>query len=235
MVRSASSAHLNVRSVHGCRNPRSTSAVSSAATHASAPLSSAAPGSPAPVQRLLARCRRSARRCRPACARPARPGSARRSPRRTRTRSAGCRRGSPRPARRRRRGAGQLLADHRAAPPRPARARRSAPRSPAFRAAASARSSSVSMISACQRGRRDRRAAALDASGISASGRPSPLMPVLRPAVRTRRGRAVVAHPVALGAQVPQVLRVGAHRQRHPADDRAARSPPGRRAWPGCW
>ena len=45
----------------------------------------------------------------------------------------------------------------------------------------------------------------------------------------------LVAHPVALGAQVGQVVVVGPRRQRHPLGDRDPVGLQARRAWPGCW
>ena len=99
---------------------RSTSAVSSAATTASQPLSSARAGQPGPVAGLLQRVAGQHAVADRRAGRPARPGSARRSPRRRRTRSAACRRGSPRRARPRRRGGGPAPGRPPAARPRPA-------------------------------------------------------------------------------------------------------------------
>ena len=144
------------------------------------------------------------------------PGSGRRSPRRTRTRSAGCRRGSPRRARPPRRGGASACATT-GSSTAPATRTTVGSSMPACSAATSARSSRTSVIVGVPPGRHDaepqcRRSRA----GPASSGRPSPLTSAASVGVargRRRPGRSapagqVVAHPVPLGPQVAQVLRV---------------------------
>ena len=153
-------------------------------------------------------------------------------------RSAACRRGSPRPSATTASCGGPAPARRPAARSHPATRTTVGVGDPARLARpASARSSMRSMISPCQRVATmpSRQAGRVDVHVGLARRRPRPSRLTGRLRRVDQPSRQLVAHPVPLGPQVAQVLRGLRAPAAPPGRRSAARSPPGRPAWPGCW
>ena len=123
--------------------------------------------------------------------------------------------------------------------------RHARPRQPALRRPTAHGGLLATRLASSPRANGDRRAwasrnALLTAAGSSRAGRSLAAAGVVGAAVSglvLESGKAgqVVAHPVALGREVAQVLRRSRAPAAAPGRRSAGRSPRGRPAWPGCW